>query len=108
MQKRTDHSKVGDEDSSVHGNTSCRLVAERPHSAARPAQVSYELPETNVRAPVKCSGWILLMASMVTGRSLSPIVNGIAAKAGPNVDLSGVSMHANHEAGSGRPVATEA
>jgi hypothetical protein len=57
---------------------------------------------------VRCSVGILLMASMVTGRSLSPIVNGIAAEAGPNVDLSGVSMHANHEAGSGRPVATEA
>jgi transposase len=45
---------------------------------------------------------------MVTGRSLSPIVNGIAAEAGPHVDLSGVPEHTNHEAGSGRPVSTEA
>jgi hypothetical protein len=43
--------------------------------------------ETEKAAPVRCSAWILLMASMVMGRSLSPRYNGIAAEAGPSVEV---------------------
>jgi hypothetical protein len=60
-------------------------------------------------AAVGCNGSIRLMASMVLGLSLSPMVNGIAAEPGPHVDLSVSARGADdHEAGSGRPVTTEA
>src|SRR5262245_14439867 len=46
------------------------------------------------------------MSSMATGRTCRQVERD-HGKPVPVVDLSGVSSHANHQAGSGRPVATE-
>ena len=49
------------------------------------------------------------MASLVTGRSLSPSKRDRGSKPGPSVELSGdADSIANHDAGSGRPVTREA
>src|SRR5262249_30769393 len=67
------------------------------------------LPVSLTRAGSAAAGWILLMASMVTSRSLSPMVVAIAAEAGPNVGVSaGARGAGNHDPGSGPPVTTEA
>src|SRR5262249_55471210 len=59
--------------------------------------------------PVGRTAGMLLMASMVTGRSLSPMVRGIAGLLPvPTWVLQGSVDLPNHEAGSGRPVTTEA
>src|SRR5262245_66669195 len=60
-------------------------------------------------AAVRCTARIFLVASGVTGQSLSPMVWDRGIAPGPNVgrsaDARGIG---NHKAGSGRPVTTEA
>src|SRR5262245_13260649 len=66
-------------------------------------------PEPANAPAVCCNGWILLMASVVTGRSLSPIgTRDLGFAPGPSVEVSGRSVSPHHDAGSGRPVSTEA
>ena len=64
--------------------------------------------ETCRAPPVTCSCRIRLMASMVTGRACRQVKRD-HGRAGPSVEVSADRRTAgNHDAGSGRPVTTEA
>src|SRR5262245_51251095 len=102
------------------GTTRRRVASSDPKSSAIPdtpsggrtvssfaASQSGSAGRTRGRAAVRCSAWILLIASVVTGWSLSPMGKRYLWFApGPSVDVQGDVPH--HDAGSGRPVTTGA
>jgi hypothetical protein len=83
------------------------FAAERPSSAAPAASGDVEPRETVMAAPVSLSRWILFMASIGVGRSLSQLVKrSRVAPVAAWIFQRSVYLR-NHEAGSGRPTPTE-
>src|SRR4051812_30862614 len=82
-------------------------VAERPGSAVRSASVELLVRGSHRAGRVCRSGWIHLMASMATGRTCRQVKRDHGLPRSQVWNFQVMPKLTHHDAGSGRPVATE-